>query len=546
MTTRARRAALVLALIAPAGCTGTIGDRTEGGPDGDGEAAFALQSPVLPRLTEAQYRNALLDLFGEPLPETPVQPDTNPFLFTSIGATTDPLSELGVQQLEEAADEITRFVFDDPARRAALVGCEPLAPGDGCVRGFLASFGRRALRHTLTEEEVSKWVGVATSLSGGDAWTGLRVAVAGMLQSPAFVYRIEIGEPDPSDPSRLRYTGFEMASRLSFFLWNGPPDAELLDAADNAELGDAEGVEAQARRMLDDPRARHAIEGFFFQYLDLGRMDGMQKSPQLYPEFSPVLLEAMRTEAMLLVDDLVRRRDADVREVFSTRRTFVNTDLAALYGVDAPGASPVAFVPVELPEDGPRAGLLTLGAFLTLNAHEASTSPTLRGKYLRERVLCDSVPPPPPDVNTELEPNPVEPKTLREELEQHRNNPACASCHAFIDPPGFLFENFDAIGRVRSLDNGYPVDTSGDLDGEPLAGARDLAALLETDERVGRCIVKQLYRHAQGRLDDEAEEGALETIHDRFEASGFRFRELVVALVAHESYRYVAPVEASP
>jgi hypothetical protein len=256
--------------------------------------------------------------------------------------------------------------------------------------------------------------------------------------------------------------------------------------------------------------------------------------------------EAMRTEAKLLVDDLVFRRDADVRGLFSTRRTFVNTELAKLYGVEAEGATAVAFVPVELPEDGHRAGFLTLGAFLTMNAHEATTSPTLRGKYLRERVLCAEVPPPPPDIDTDIDPSPNEPKTLRERLEQHRSNPACAACHVLMDPPGFLFESFDAVGAYRTEDSGYPVDSTGELDGVPLANARELANLLATHERVSRCMVKQLFRHSMGRLDERSEGPAIEAIHTRFEASGFRFRELLVALISDESFRFVAPPKVSP
>lgn len=518
------------------GCVGALGDA----PPSPTEKA-ALVKPVLPRLTSMQYRNALIDLFGKALPKTPVQQDTNPFLFTSIGATTDPLSELGVQQLEEAADLIRHTVFDDPARRSALVGCEPAAPGDACIEGFIRSFGRRAFRRALAPDEIQRWVGVSVDLSGGDPWIGAQSAASGMLQAPSFVYRIELGEPDPKDASRLRYTSFEMASRISFLLWNAPPDDELLDAAERGDLLDPANLEAQARRLLSSPRARASIQEFFAQYLDLARLSGVSRDKALYPSFSPSLADAMRTEVMLLVDDLVFRRDVDVRGLFSTRRTFVNTELAALYGVTAEGASPVAFVPVELPSDGPRAGLLTSAAFLTMNAHEASTSPTLRGKFVRERVLCSTVPPPPPNVNTDIEQNPTEPKTLRERLEQHRENPSCSGCHSLMDPPGFLFERFDAIGAVRETDNGYPIDTSGDLDGEALKDARALADRLATDERVGRCMVTQLFRHSLGRLEKGAEQGELDAIHSKFAESGFRFGELLIALITSDSFRFTAP-----
>lgn len=535
------RRALALSAIVLAGCVGSIGDPPEVPPEKP-----VLGEALLPRLTAHQYRAALVDLFGDALPETPVQPDTNPFLFTSIGATIDPLSEFGTQLLEEDADLLTHFIFDDPAKRTALVGCEPQAPGDACVVDFLRTFGRRAHRHTLDPIELERWVTVATDLADGDAWIGVRTAVAGMLQAPSFVYRIELGEPDPNDASRLRYTGFEMASRLSFLIWDAPPDDTLLDAAETGDLLGAAGLERETRRLLASPRARASVQGFFAQYLDLGKLDGISRDATLYPTFTSSLAEAARTEAKLLVDDLVFRRDADVRELFSTRRTFVNSELAALYGVTAEGATPIAFVPIELPADGPRAGLLTSAAFLTMNAHEATTSPTLRGKYVRERVLCSEVPPPPPDVNTNIEMMPGDPKTLREQLDQHRQNPACAGCHAIIDPPGFLFEGFDAIGAARTTDNGYPVDTSGDLDGTVLADARALADLLATDERVGRCMVKQLYRHAMGRLNESLEKPALDAMHDRFAEKGFRFQELVIALVTSESYRFVAPPEVSP
>lgn len=525
-------------------CQGTIGDGEGAIPDDTIiDESFELQAPVLPRLTERQYRNTLEDLFGPELPTTPLQPDTNPYLFYSIGAASTELSELGVQRLEEAAEAVTTVVFGDAERRLQLVGCEPSTTSDDCVAEFIARFGRLAYRRPLTGEEQSRWLAVAQDLGEGDGWLGLKMVVAGMLQSPHFVYRVELGEPDPEHPGRMRFTNHEMATRLSYLLWNTMPDDELLDAAERGELVTEAGLQTQARRMLADPRSRAAIKAFFAQYFDLGRLDGLTRDPEAYPQYSPTLPDAMRTEVELLVDDFVHRRDVDVRGVFSTRRTFVNSELAALYGVEAPGATEVAFVPVDLPEDGPRAGLLTLGAFLAMNAHETETSPTLRGKYLRERVLCQTVAPPPDDVDTNIPEETTEAKTLRERLEQHRDDPACAACHAFIDPPGFLFESFDSIGAYRTLDNGYPIDSSGDIDGEPLADARDLAELLGDHELVGRCIVTQLYRHAQGRLDATEEEGALATLEALFDESGYRFGELLVALVTHDSFRYVAPAE---
>lgn len=523
-----------------AGSTGggapTTGDAT-GGDDGP---MFVPGRPVLPRLTVPQYRHSIEHLLGPALPAPPLEPDTDPYLFYTIGAASTFVSELGVQQYEEAADVIARAVFTDQARREALVGCVPAAPADACVQGFLTTFGRRAYRRPLTEGELTRWVNVSDQLSTGDPWLGLQYAVAGILQSPHFVYRVELGEPDPVDPTRLRFTSYEMASRLSFLLWNSPPDDALLDAAEKGDLLTDAGLLAEADRLLAHPRAREAIQEFFAQYLNLGRLDGVSRDPERYPLWTPTLAQSMRTEVQLLVDDLVFRNDSDIRQIFSTRRTFVNAELAALYEVDAPGASPIAYVPIELPASGPRAGILTLGAFLTMNAHETLTSPTNRGKYVRERVLCEIVPPPPGNVDTNLDEESMDAHTLREKLEQHRKDPACAGCHSAMDPPGFLFENFDSIGAYRTLDNGYPIDATGDLDGNPLANARDLAEVLANEPRIGPCIVKQLFRHTTGRLEILSELSGLQALEDRFEKSGYRFRQLLLDLVVSEPFRTVS------
>jgi hypothetical protein len=537
-----------------AGSTGDGGsdtsDPSDGGTtDGDtgGEGVdFDPAAPVLPRLTATQYRNALVELFGQDLPPTPVEPDTNPYLFYSIGATSTTISELGVQQYEEAAEAVTSYVFADAPRREALLGCVPSSAADTCVEDFIATFGRRAYRRPLTDTEQSRWLAVAAELGQTDPWDGVRLVTAGLLQSPYFLYRVELGEADPDDASIRRFTGYEMASRLSFLLTNSIPDDTLLDAAEAGDLDGVDGLREQAQRLLEDPRSRVAVQDFFSQFLDLGRIDGVSRDTELYPDFTASMPASMKTEVQLLVDDLVYRSDSDVRALFSTRRTFVNEELAQMYGVDAPGASPITFVPVELPVDGPRAGILTLGAFLTMNAHETQTSPTLRGKYVRERVLCQDVPPPPPDVDTSLDPDSSDAKTLREELEKHRENPACASCHAFIDPPGFLFENFDSAGTYRTTDNGYPIDASGDLDGMPLANARDLAEVLASDERVGSCMVTQLFRHTNGRLEAEGEAPALADLDERFASAEYRFQDLLLEFVTHDSFRIVANEEDSP
>jgi hypothetical protein len=510
---------------------------------------FAPAEAVLPRLTNAQYANALRELLNVELPAgAALEPDTNPYLFYTIGAASTQLSSYGVERYGAAALEIAATVFADTSRRDALIGdCAVAAADDMCAQRFIERVGGRLYRRALTAEERERWVGVARDAALGEPMMGLQIALAGMLQSPNFLYRVELGEPDPARPGALRYTSQEMASRLAALIWNSVPDDVLLEAAARGELVDDAGLASQVERMLADRRAREATQDFFTQYLDLKRLDNVQRDPSRYAGYTPSLLDAMRTEVRLLVDDVVFRRDADVRTLFSTRTSFVNAQLAALYEVEAPGASAYAFVPVTFPEGSPRVGVLTLGAFLTINAHPTETSPTLRGKALRERLLCQTVPPPPDNVSLELPEGGAEPRTLRERLEQHRDNPDCAGCHNFIDPPGYLFERFDSVGRYREEVGGLPVDSTGELNGVAMEDATGLGEVLMEDERLAACMVKQLYRHASARLDKPGEQAALEELEAEFERSGYRFNALLRALALSEGFRTVAmPRGAQP
>lgn len=500
-------------------------------------AAFA-------RLTTAQYRNLLEDLTGADRPVS-LQPDTNPYLFASIGASTEPLSEQGVQLLEEAASTVAAEIFTDPVDRRELVGCEPESPRDACAEAFLSRFGRQAYRRPLTTTELARWLAVSNTLADGSAWTGLQTAVAGILQSPSVVYRVELGQPHPDDPTLRVLTDWEVATRMSLLLWDRPPDDALLDAVARGALATPEGLAAQADRLLADPRSEEAIEAFFAQYLDLGRLENASPDPATYPRFTEPLRAAMHNEVLLLVDDLVNRRDTDVRKLFSERRAYVNRDLATHYGLLVEGASALTYVPVDLGPDSERAGILGLGAFLTMNAHAVHTSPTLRGKYILERVLCSMVPPPPDSVDLDLSDDETEGGgTLRDTLEAHRDDPECSACHAIMDPPGYLFEHFDPTGAWRETDHGHPIDSSGELLGEPLSGAGELGDLLAGHERVGPCMVQQLYRHAHGRLDTEADAVTLDQLSAAFAADGYRFRALLRAVVTHDSFRVVRDPEA--
>jgi hypothetical protein len=501
-------------------------------------APFEPGPLTFPRLTNSQYRNALTDLFGLGLTIEPGEADTNPFLFTNIGASLATVSQRGVEGWERTARAVTQTVFSDPPRRMTLVGCTPDAT-DTCARSYLQRFLRRAWRRPADAPEVDRYVALARATTApGDPWSGLRYATVGALQSPNFVYRVELGE---ENGGRRKYTAHEMASRLAFALWDSIPDEELLTAADNGSLSTEEGVRAQAERMLRSPRARAGVRAFFVQYLGLSALDHLSRDAAQFPQMTVTLAESMRKEVELLVEDVVFTQDVDFRRLFSQRQSFINPELGQLYGVPYPaGAS--GFVRVDLPESSQRGGLLTTAGILAITSHQNSTSPTARGRFVSERLRCEPVPDPPGNVQFDLgQPDGGARLTLRERLERHRANPACTACHLITDPLGLGFENFDAIGALRTMEEGMSIDASGEINGVMFVGARALSERLSTDPRVARCVVKQLYRFTQGRLDAAGETATLEQLTRRFEDNGFRFKRLIVELFASEGFRFAAP-----
>jgi len=358
------------------------------------------------------------------------------------------------------------------------------------------------------------------------------------------LYLIEIGEADGGGQGRLRLSGYEVASRLAFFLTGSTPGEELLSAAEAGELDTADGIRAWARALLAQPTAREAIARIFDELLQLRELSQLTKDPRVFPSFNPALAAAMREETQQLLASLIWDEAGDFRRFFDADYTFVNRDLASLYGLgDGP---PTGFAQVSLPEDGMRGGFLGQASFLSLMAHPATTSPTLRGKFVREKLLCENIPPPPPDVDTNL-PN-TEGMTMRQKLMAHRQNPSCAGCHVLMDDIGLGLENFDAIGAFRTSDSGQPVDASSTLDElGSFTGARELGLLLGADWRGTHCLARNLFRAATGHVDGLGESGPLNLADDRFGASGFRLQELLVEIAASDAFRFgSAPAEGSP
>jgi hypothetical protein len=513
-------------------------------PNPEAPEEFAPGPGALKRLTDAEFRNSLRDVLGE-VTLGDLEPDSWFDGFAKVGSSVVSISANGVDKYWSAIDGATAQVFADPSRRAALVGCEPSTGEDVCVDAFIARFGRLAWRRPFSEAQLGRYGSLASELSTslGDVTEALRQTANAILFSPHFLYRVERGSADPS--SRWwRFDSHEMASRLAYFLTNTTPDAPLLDAADRDELAAVEGVRAQAERLLGSVRGRESVGNFATELFRLAIVRGRAKDPERFPSYTLTLQEAMAREVPAMFQSVVFDERAAALDLFTTRRTFVNRELAALYGLDATGLGDESWVAVELPPDGLRAGLLGTAAFLSIYANQKEGSPTLRGKFIRELLLCQQIPDPPPDVSTVIEdPPPGVILTKRERLAAHRSQPVCASCHSAMDPLGLPLENFDAIGAFRETEQGRAIDTTGDLDGQAFDGPIALGELLSQSERASACLVRNLYRYAIGRSESATEEPLIDALVERFRTNGLDMQALMIDLVTSDGFRYVGAPE---
>lgn len=506
---------------------------------------FVPGPPVVRRLMRSEYLASIEDLLGPNALAVAWAPDDAALNgFDAIGAAQLTLGDAAVTIYEASARDVAAVATTENLRER-FSACAPLTiDAADCMHEFVARFGRRAFRRPLTDAERNRWVDigrlVARRLEGFDK--GVEWVVSGMLQSPNFLYRVEVGEADPNHDGQHKLTDFEFATRLAFFLTGRPPDDALLDAAESGDLAHSVGIRAHAERLLATPAARGALEAFYDEMFRLRELVHVPKNAQIYPRFDADLAASMRTETLKLIEDLVWDRDADFSELFDANYTFVDARLADLYGVTAPASG---FARVELPPHGKRAGLLGQASFLTLLSHAVTTSPTLRGKFIRETLLCQAIPAPPPNVNTTLpvdgEGQPA--RTMRERLREHQANPSCAACHVLMDGLGLGLENFDGIGAFRATDGGQTIDASGELDDQAFEGPRELGKLIRGQDRAMTCVVRNLYRHATGHIETLGEAPEIYALADRFAASGYRVRALLVDLTASQAFSRVQDVD---
>ena len=507
----------------------------------DAYSAAEPDPASLRRLTRSQFSQSIEALFGETIVVPKLsEPDIQENGLLSIGASITTFSPRGVENLESTAYSIAEQVAEQ-GLTSEYMTCTPSGTVDeACAREFIESFGRVAWRRPLTVAEVDELLPVSTQAAQvlGDFQQGLVFAMATILQSPYFLFRVELGV----DEDDGEFSALELASRLSYLMWNTTPDEELLTAAENGSLKTREGLFAQANRLLEHPNARTGLRNFFTEQFQLYKLDYFTKDPVIFEHYHAELGPNAREETLRLLEHIVFDTNGDFRESVTADYSFVNSRLAALYALPAPVME--GFGVTELPESGRRIGLLGHASFLGLHAHSISSSATLRGKAVRNILLCQEIPAPPVNVDTSIPEPSGTTLTLRDRVAEHLTEPGCASCHLMTDPIGLAMENFDAIARYRETDNGALIDASGELDGELFDDMVGLAEAVRKHPEFAPCMAQTLSHYGMGREASIAEREWMSTLAARFEFHGYRMKRFILEFVMSPLFSRVgAPAE---
>lgn len=488
------------------------------------------------RLTEAQYRNTIADIFGSDIRiagrfEPIVRPAHQ---LIASGARSAAISPSGVEQFDVMARDIALQVFDE-SRRAQFTPCapgDPAAADADCARRALAPLGRLLFRRPLTEQEQALYVRIAGEGAGATKSfnKGLELALGSMLVSPWFLYVVETAEADPHKAGGMRLDGTSRAARLSFMLWNSTPNTNLLDAAATGKLTDQGQLDGIVTKMVASPRFEQGLRAFFSDMLLFEKFDELAKDPVIYPYFNQGVLQALPEQMLRTISTQLLDGDGDYRELFTTRKTWINRPLGALYKV--PVGQSQGWVPYEFSANSDRSGLLGLAGFLAMYSHSGRSSPTLRGRAIRELLLCQPVPNPPGNVNfTAVQDtgNKAMP-TARIRLDAHTTDPVCAGCHKITDPIGLPLERFDGIGAFRMQENAAPINVGGSFDGVAFEGADGVGKAIAGSQDATMCVTSRVLEYATGRPSEDGE--LVEQLERRFAADGYRLRNLVAAIAS--------------
>jgi len=513
------------------------GDGDGGDGDGDGDPEIDGQIPVR-RLNAREYHNTVEDLFAyAELPNVHIPSDPKARSFDNDAESLVPTAA-HVEAYEAAAQAIAAEVVKDNYQD--LTGCADDTDA-ACAEAFLPAFGRRALRRPLTPEELERFGVYFTTAPGtGNPRAAVELTVQMILMSPQFLYKIEEHDTSPSDSGWREVSQFELATRISYFIWGSMPDEELLDAAEAGELATAAQVRTQVNRMLDDPRAREHFVSYARQWLHVERVHEETK-PDLdlngtvlgYETVGPMMLD----EFDRFVGEIVYAEEPTLDQMLSANETYVNAELALLYGVALPAQLDDGWGRVQLPATE-RAGVLTTGAFLTGHGHPNNPSPVLRGVYVLSEFMCRDIGAPPPVPAAMAVPEPSDNATNREVYENLTSPEACQVCHKNINPLGFPLEHYDTWGRYRTQeDSGLPIDGQSEYDGMQFSDGVDLSNQLTTNERVQECATVQALRWAFGGDAVFADKDLVPAINEKFVDNSGNFRVLARAIASSDRFR---------
>ncbi len=472
-----------------------------------------------------------------------VERHRQPFLKVHITVGGDQRTQPNVYSITVTGPFEATGSGDTPSRRRIFT-CRPVdvSPADerACAAEILSTLARRAYRRPATAADVDLLLGFFDEgRADGGFDQGVEMALRRLLVSPEFLLRVERDPAGADGPYRV--SDLELASRLSFFLWSSLPDDELIELASRGELRDPEVLEAQVRRMLGDERAASLVTNFAAQWLYLRNLPAVSPDFIVFPDFDETLRRALRRETELFFESVVRE-DRSVLDLITADYTFLNERLARHYGM--PGVAGSQFRRVALPPGSPRGGLLGHGSILAVTGYATRTSPVVRGKWVLENLLGTPPPPPPPNVPPLNEEKSAAALSMRERMEEHRRNAACAACHALMDPVGLSLENFDAIGRWRTLTAGLAlIDASGGLpDGTTFDGVAGLRqAILDRSDQFVRTLVDKLMTYALGRATEHYDAPAVRAVEREAKAAGYRFSDLVLGIVESTPFQMRRP-----
>ncbi len=517
-------------------------------PAKDAVAADVGTSKRLRLLTTQQYVNTIQYFFGADIKvDAKFAPLTRTDGVLMAGTSVAGVSDAQIETYQKIANIVSTQVVD-ARHRETLFPCKPLddkTADNACATKFLTRVIDYLYFIPPPKEHYVKMVneaGVAAKRLN-DFYAGIQVVLESVLLNPDVLLVVESEEPDPRHPGHMRLDSYSQASRLSLFLWNAAPDPALRAVANRGDLFDSKKRARVVDSMLASPRLETGVRAFFDDMFGLEGTETLSKDATVYPYFLGGIAAEAREQTLRTVVDQLLKRDGDYRDLFTSRETFMSPTLGILYGVKAlPG-----WRAYEFPPEAHRAGILTQASFLALNSHSTRSSATLRGKALRELILCQKVPPPPANVDFSAVENPdPKLKTARQRLDLHRQNPVCAGCHKITDPMGLALENFDGAGRYRTDEKGAPIDASGSLDGKAFTDVEGLGQALHDSPILPTCLVRRAFSYATAGVVPMSADPALAQFNKTFASEGYRLRPLLKAITLNDAFSKVIEPSAAP